>query len=691
MSQAITQRQCDPPNYSNSQCNGLVAGITTWNLDNQYTIPLLTPYGTSGDSATLTFTCTDRKCHSGKDACLVVFNAWSHDNDPNNLVKLKYRLNNTDIGGSAISGVATHGATQSFDIAPVTINGNEVYHDTIMNTFVIQNLSQDTVQVDHFKIYRTYLMCDLITDSTGQCTIDGMCDYDHTPGTSGSLDQWRNDTPCNCETGGGLSYTQVHDTSYQGTTIPVGGTLTCTFDFSDYSGGNYQQSSICVFGFNEMWLSSAVSGEGTLVARLNGQEIDRYYLNRWGSSNAGMFPAHDLATSGAYRDTGANTVELINQSAAPVVTASSWGGFDIYRIFKTSTLSDRYYYVEVSAGPEGNVAPNNNCGTILVAHHTNQTFTISPNTGYGIDHVDVDGTSVGTSSTYTFSTVVANHTIAAYFKQVRNITASAYYGGEISPSGTIQVDYNGTQGFTITALPCYQIDYLVINGNQDYGLHGQTSGTYTFHNVVQNQSIGAFFLQIPYSITSSAGSGGTISPSGQVVVLCGQNQAFTITPDSGYVISAVHVNGSNIGTPSTYTFQDVMANGTITAYFSQPCGLCNTSCMTQCETSCQTGCEVSCQTTCELECQDCQNCEISCMTECNVSCQTTCEITCQTGCEVGCQTGCEVACQTGCEVACQTGCEVSCQSGCEVGCETCQDCQYCEVMCMTPCDLCETN
>ena len=62
--------------------------------------------------------------------------------------------------------------------------------------------------------------------------------------------------------------------------------------------------------------------------------------------------------------------------------------------------------------------------------------------------------------------------------------------------------------------------------------------------------------------------GGTINPSGAVQVAQGGNQTFTITPNSGYIISSVTVDGVNKGGSRTYTFTNVQANHTITAAFT---------------------------------------------------------------------------------------------------------------------------
>jgi hypothetical protein len=68
-------------------------------------------------------------------------------------------------------------------------------------------------------------------------------------------------------------------------------------------------------------------------------------------------------------------------------------------------------------------------------------------------------------------------------------------------------------------------------------------------------------------IAASAGSGGTITPSGNVIVNEGSSQIFTITPDFGYVIDDVLVDGQSEGPVSDYLFEYVTADHTIHATF----------------------------------------------------------------------------------------------------------------------------
>lgn len=71
------------------------------------------------------------------------------------------------------------------------------------------------------------------------------------------------------------------------------------------------------------------------------------------------------------------------------------------------------------------------------------------------------------------------------------------------------------------------------------------------------------------TITSSAGTGGSISPKGRVEVKRGSDKTYTITAQSGYVISDVLVDGKSVGARSSYTFEDIRRSHTIKAVFTK--------------------------------------------------------------------------------------------------------------------------
>ena len=70
-----------------------------------------------------------------------------------------------------------------------------------------------------------------------------------------------------------------------------------------------------------------------------------------------------------------------------------------------------------------------------------------------------------------------------------------------------------------------------------------------------------------HTITATAAEGGSITPSGSVSVARGSNKTFTITPNEGYLIDDVLVDGQSVGAASKYTFENVTKGSTIEAKY----------------------------------------------------------------------------------------------------------------------------
>ena len=75
-----------------------------------------------------------------------------------------------------------------------------------------------------------------------------------------------------------------------------------------------------------------------------------------------------------------------------------------------------------------------------------------------------------------------------------------------------------------------------------------------------------------YTIKATAGAGGSISPSGNASVREGRDQTFTITPDKGYAVANVKIDGKSIGATKSYTFENVSRTHTIEVIFMKANG-----------------------------------------------------------------------------------------------------------------------
>src|SRR5439155_1380754 len=105
----------------------------------------------------------------------------------------------------------------------------------------------------------------------------------------------------------------------------------------------------------------------------------------------------------------------------------------------SASFSIIQYTITASAGANGSISPN---GFVTVDYGSNQTFKITPDTGYQVAEVIVDNVSVGATTSYTFFNVTTDHTISASFTIIQyTISASAGPNGSTDPSGNVVVDY----------------------------------------------------------------------------------------------------------------------------------------------------------------------------------------------------------------------------------------------------------
>jgi hypothetical protein len=223
------------------------------------------------------------------------------------------------------------------------------------------------------------------------------------------------------------------------------------------------------------------------------------------------------------------------------------------------------YTITSSSGAGGSITPS---GSIVLPAGAGESYNIVPSAGYSIADVKVDGTSVGRVTSYSFTNVTANHTIQASFAAKvgsYTITASAGSGGSITPFGTVTVAAGASQSFAITPAGGYRISDVRVDG-----VSVGSVSSYNFPNVSGNHTIQASFAANvgSYTITASAGSGGSIAPSGTVTVAAGASQSFTISAAAGYGISDVRVDGVSVGRVSSYNFPNVSGNHTIQASFA---------------------------------------------------------------------------------------------------------------------------
>ncbi|HXJ69783.1 MAG TPA: FlgD immunoglobulin-like domain containing protein [Verrucomicrobiae bacterium] len=168
------------------------------------------------------------------------------------------------------------------------------------------------------------------------------------------------------------------------------------------------------------------------------------------------------------------------------------------------------YSITASAGGGGSISP----GSVSVACGGSQAYTITPDPCSTIQDVVVDGVSQGAIPGYTFTNVTANHTLSAAFSTITYaIVSSAGAGGSIAPLGSTPVACGGSQGYTITPAPGYQIADVLVDGVSQGAIP-----SYAFNTVGAGHTIAASFTLVS-AVVAGTSSAAIICPTNSCVTI----------------------------------------------------------------------------------------------------------------------------------------------------------------------------
>lgn len=209
----------------------------------------------------------------------------------------------------------------------------------------------------------------------------------------------------------------------------------------------------------------------------------------------------------------------------------------------------------------------NPSGTVTKDYGTSQTFTYSGITDYHVVSVLVDGVEVfGTNpSSYTFTSIAANHTIAvtSAINQVRYIVTTDAHSLTDPSAGTYYFNVGTNQTVWWWAEAGYHLTSVLVDGEEklaQYPIGITFLNTHNNHNFTVTSAINT------YDLTATADDHSTIDPSGTVTKDHGTSQTFTYSASTGYHLTSVLVDGVDVlgANPSSYTFTSINASHMIT-------------------------------------------------------------------------------------------------------------------------------
>ncbi len=280
---------------------------------------------------------------------------------------------------------------------------------------------------------------------------------------------------------------------------------------------------------------------------------DTYAKATSGWNGSGSVPK--AYTSALWSKVGNFTIDQFQR--ATVALASLW-----YTAWVNSQLPPGISHAIMATSTNGgSIEPS---GAILIQDGHDTTLTFSAQTGYHFDSLTVDGTRVDSMGSFTFHSVSTDHTIQAWFTINRDtIIAIAGVNGSVLPAGIVGVDYGSNQKFSIVPSPGYHVDSLIVDG-----VLQPADTEFTFVHVVANRSLRATFAIDYYTIVASAGTHGSIMPSGSISVAYGDSIVFAFHPDSLCHVDSILVDGVFVGRDSVYTLRTISASHIVDVRFT---------------------------------------------------------------------------------------------------------------------------
>jgi protein involved in ribonucleotide reduction len=308
--------------------------------------------------------------------------------------------------------------------------------------------------------------------------------------------------------------------------------------------------------------SFSVSGPRSLVANF---AVNTYTINTSSSptgggstSGGGTYNCGDSVQVCATPNSCYNFVNW-TENGNPVSTSSCYtftasGNRNLVANFAKIT-----YAISTSSSPSGGGSTSGggtyNCGDSVQVCAT-------PNSCYNFVNWTENGNVVSSSSCYTFTASGNRNLVANFAKITYAISTSGLPsdGGATSGGGT----YNCGDSVQVCATPnsCYNFVNWTENGNSV-----STSSCYTF-TASGNRNLVANFALKTFTVAASASSNGSVNPSGSLTKNCGDNQAFTATPNGGYAVEKWLVDGTPVQTGGrTYTLPSIHANHSVSVAF----------------------------------------------------------------------------------------------------------------------------
>ncbi len=203
-----------------------------------------------------------------------------------------------------------------------------------------------------------------------------------------------------------------------------------------------------------------------------------------------------------------------------------------------------------------------------IPYGADRTVTYSPNVGYHLASVTVDGKPVDItahSSSYAFECIKCNHTISVIYEIDKFSIDTTVTNGTITPDET-GIPYGSSRTITYSPNTGYHLVSVTVDGLAVDITTYPTS--YAFDSVTANHTVVVVYEINKYTIDTTV-TNGTITPD-ETGILYGSDRTITYSPNEDYTLKSVTVDGVAVDitlNPNSYTFSSIAANHTVVVVY----------------------------------------------------------------------------------------------------------------------------
>lgn len=228
---------------------------------------------------------------------------------------------------------------------------------------------------------------------------------------------------------------------------------------------------------------------------------------------------------------------------------------------------DEVFVVEVIVDPNVTVTPMR----AELSKGESVVFTYTLKEGYILNSITVDGVSiVPFGNTFSISNVTSDkqvNIITTKKEEFFAVNVTADSGVIVTPmKAVVQKGENAV--FTYTLKEGYVLNSITAGGVSIT----PSSGSFTLTNIGSDKQVNITTKEKEkpkFTISATAGLGGKVTPSGEIIVTEGQDQTFGIVSNPGFLQDILKINDVAVPSTNSYTFLNVTSNAKLDATFKK--------------------------------------------------------------------------------------------------------------------------